>query len=186
MPRLTVIVASTRPGRVGRQIGDWFAALAASHGRFEVHLVDLAELNLPFHDEPNQPSDGGPYLHEHTQRWSAIVKASDAFVLVMPEYNRGYPAPLKNALDYLYHEWRHKPVGIVSYGMTSAGLRAAELIKPVLVALKMLVVPEAVSVPLRQTLNADAVLVPTIVMASAAADLLDELDQLAGPVVPSR
>ena len=131
MPRLTVIAASTRPGRVGRQIADWFAALAIADDRFDVALVDLAELDLPFHDEPNQPSDGGPYLFEHTQRWSRIVEGSDAFVLVMPEYNRGYSAPLKNALDYLYLEWHHKPVGIVSYGMTSAGLRAAEMIKPV-------------------------------------------------------
>ena len=78
------------------------------------------------------------------------MAGSDAFVLVMPEYNRGYSAPLKNALDYLYLEWHHKPVGIVSYGMTSGGLRAADLIKPVLVALKMLPVAESVVVHLRQ------------------------------------
>jgi NAD(P)H-dependent FMN reductase len=178
MHRLTVIVASTRPGRVGRRIGDWFAAIAEADDRFRVRLVDLAELNLPFHDEPNQPSDGGPYLYEHTRRWSAIVDASDAFVLVMPEYNRGYSAPLKNALDYLYREWHHKPVGIVSYGMTSAGLRAAELVTPVLVALKMLPVPECVAVPLRQALDPDGRVVPTPAMAPAAVEMLDELADL--------
>ncbi len=180
MRRLTVIAASTRPGRIGRQIADWFTLVAEADGRFEVRLVDLAELDLPFHDEPYQPADGGPYLHEHTRRWSAIVADSDAFVLVMPEYNRGYSAPLKNALDYLYLEWHHKPVGIVSYGMTSAGLRAAELIKPVLVALKMLPVPESVAVPLRQALTPDGQLTPTPSMPPAAAELLSELSTLVG------
>jgi NAD(P)H-dependent FMN reductase len=107
-------------------------------------VVDLASLHLPFHDEPHQPSEGGPYLHEHTRTWSRIVQGSDAFVFVMPEYNRGYSAPLKNALDYLYVEWHHKPVGFVSYGMTSGGLRAAEMIKPVVTALKMIPIPDAV------------------------------------------
>lgn len=93
----------------------------------------------------------------------------------MPEYNRGYSAPLKNALDYLYLEWHHKPVGIVSYGMTSAGLRAAEMIKPVLTALKMVTVAEAVSIGLRQALDAGGTLAPTPTMAAAATAMLDEL-----------
>ena len=61
MPRLTIIAASTRPGRIGPQVADWFTAIARDHNGFEVNLVDLAALDLPFHDEPGQPSDGGPY-----------------------------------------------------------------------------------------------------------------------------
>lgn len=175
MPRLNVIVASTRPGRVGHVIGDWFTGVAVAHGGFDVHVVDLAELDLPFHDEPGQPVDGGPYAHEHTRRWSATTAAADAFVLVMPEYNRGYSAPLKNALDYLYQEWQYKPVGFVSYGMTSAGLRAVEQIKPVVSALKMVPVPEAVSIHLRQTVDVEGVLTPTAAMAGAARGMLEEL-----------
>jgi NAD(P)H-dependent FMN reductase len=64
-------------------------------------------------------------VHEHTKRWSATVAAADAVVFVMPEYNRTFTAPLKNALDYLYYEWNYKPVGLVSYGGVSGGLRAA-------------------------------------------------------------
>lgn len=186
MPRLTVISASTRPGRVGRQLADWFTALARAHGGFEVQLVDLAELNLPFHDEPGQPSDGPPYQHEHTRRWSELVAASDAFVLVMPEYNRGYSAPLKNALDYLYVEWHHKPVGFVNYGMTSGGLRAGDLIKPVLVALKLVPIAEAVVVHLRQALDADQRLLPTPAMGPAARELLDELHRVTTAMVTAR
>jgi NAD(P)H-dependent FMN reductase len=175
MARLNVIVASTRPGRVGHVIGDWFTGIATAHGAFDVHVVDLAELDLPFHDEPGAPVEGGPYLHEHTRRWSETTDAADAFVFVMPEYNRGYSAPLKNALDYLYREWHYKPVGFVSYGMTSAGLRAAEQIKPVVSALKMTPVPEAVSIHLRQALDTGGALMPTAAMAESARGMLDEL-----------
>ncbi|NED84458.1 NAD(P)H-dependent oxidoreductase, partial [Streptomyces sp. SID11233] len=67
----------------------------------------------------------------HTKRWSARVESSDAFVFVMPEYNYGYNAEIKNAIDYLCLEWAYKPVGLVSYGGVSAGTRAAQMIKQV-------------------------------------------------------
>ncbi|QGQ18042.1 NADPH-dependent FMN reductase [Cellulomonas sp. JZ18] len=186
MPRLNVVVASTRPGRVGHVVGDWFRDLAVAHGAFDVHVVDLAQLDLPFHDEPGQPVEGGPYVHEHTRRWSETTDAADAFVLVMPEYNRGYSAPLKNALDFLHREWHHKPVAFVSYGMTSAGLRAVEQITPVVVALGMTPVPRAVGIHLRQALDATGALVPTTAMASAADGMLDELRLLADALAPLR
>lgn len=186
MARLNVIVASTRPGRVGRVIGDWFTGIATAHGAFDVHVVDLAELDLPFHDEPGQPAEGGPYLYQHTRRWSETTDAADAFVFVMPEYNRGYSAPLKNALDYLYREWHYKPVGFVSYGMTSAGLRAVEQIKLVVSALKMTPVPEAVSIHLRQALDTGGALVPTAAMAESARGMLDELRLMTDALVTVR
>jgi NAD(P)H-dependent FMN reductase len=107
-------------------------------------------------------------------------------VLVTPEYNRGVSAPLKNALDYLYAEWAYKPVGFVSYGMTSAGLRAAEMIKPVLTALRMVAVPDGVSIRLRQRLDAQGILAPDEVMAEAADDVLAELHLLAATLRPLR
>ncbi|MFI0792760.1 hypothetical protein ACH4OY_08680 [Micromonospora rubida] len=77
MPCLTAIVASTRPGRVGRRIGDWFTAIAAERDAFDD--VRLAEVGLPFHDEPHHPSERR-YLHRHTREWSAAVDAGDGFV----------------------------------------------------------------------------------------------------------
>jgi len=183
--RLQVIVASTRPGRVGPTIAEWFAAQIPAALGFDVDVVDLAELALPMLDEPHHSAERA-YTHEHTRRWSARVEAADAFVLVMPEYNFGFTAPLKNALDYLYHEWHHKPVGFVSYGMTSAGLRAVEMIKPVLVALRMVAVPAAVSVPLRLRLDEDGVLHPDEVMREAAHGLLGELRSMADALAPLR
>jgi NAD(P)H-dependent FMN reductase len=146
-PRLMIVIASTRPGRVGLPIGQWFAELAEKQGEFVVQVADLAELNLPFMDEPNHPRLRA-YTQQHTKDWSAMVNAADAFVLVTPEYNHGYAAPLKNAIDYLMHEWMYKPVGLVSYGGVSAGLRAVQMLKPTLSALKMIPLPEAVPIPM--------------------------------------
>src|ERR1700761_3143421 len=84
MPRLTTIIGSTRPGRAGLPIATWFVDRARVHGGFDVDVVDLADLGLPLLDEPNHPRLR-QYLHQHTQDWSAIVDASDAFVMVTPE-----------------------------------------------------------------------------------------------------
>ncbi len=183
--KLHIIIASTRPGRVGPSVAAWFAGLIPPGLGFQVEVVDLADVGLPLLDEPHHPSERR-YLHEHTRRWSASVAAADAFVLVMPEYNVGFTAPLKNALDHLYVEWHHKPVGFVSYGMTSAGLRAVEMIKPVLISLKMIPVHDAVSIPLRLRLDADGVLQPDQVMHEAALKLLTELRLLAEALAPVR
>jgi NAD(P)H-dependent FMN reductase len=77
--------------------------------------VDLAQVGLPFLDEPLKPALGHD-AHEHTRAWSRLVTSFDAFVLVSPQYNWGYPAPSENALDFLYAEWRDKPAGLVTYG----------------------------------------------------------------------
>ena len=98
-------------------------------------MVDLQELDLPFLDEPIMASRGR-YEHEHTVRWSELVRAYDGFVFVFPQYNWGYPAVLKNALDFLYHEWANKPAGLVSYGSRGGGLAATQL-KQVLQGLHM-------------------------------------------------
>src|SRR6478735_6911773 len=146
MPTLNVIVASTRPGRVGYPVAQWFTELAAAHGGFDVELVDLADFDLPLLDEPNHPRLG-QYVHQHTKDWSASVTAGDAFVFVTPEYNYGMPASLKNAIDYLHTEWQYKPVGFVSYGGVSAGTRAVQMTKQVVTPLKMTAVTESVSIP---------------------------------------
>jgi len=184
--KLHIIIASTRPGRVGKSVADWFTDQVPEDLGFEVEVVDLAEVGLPpLLDEPNHPAEH-LYVHEHTRRWSASVAAADAFVLVMPEYNVGFTAPLKNALDYLYTEWSHKPVGFVSYGMTSAGLRAVEMLKPVLISLQMVPIHSAVSIPLRLRLDTEGVLHPDEVMAGAAQDLLTELRVMSEALAPVR
>lgn len=175
MPTLAVIVASTRPGRVGIKVGEWFQALALKDGRFDVDFVDLAEVGLPFFDEPHHPRLQ-KYTHQHTKEWSARIDAADAVVLVTPEYNFGMPATLKNALDFLHHEWAHKGAGIVSYGGVSAGLRSAEMTRRVLSALSMFPVNAAVSIPfVSKLLDGDGELHANEAMEDGAAAMLDEL-----------
>jgi NAD(P)H-dependent FMN reductase len=176
--RLTVILASTRPGRVGAPVADWTVERASARTDLDVRLVDLAELALPFLDEPNHPRLR-QYTHAHTRSWSATVEASDGFVFVMPEYNHGFTAPLKNALDFLFDEWAHKPVGIVSYGGVSGGTRAVQLLKPVLSGLKLIPVTEAVYIPfVRQFLDADGRFVANDELELAMGVMLDEVTTL--------
>ena len=146
MINLLVVIASVRPGRVGGSVADWFVPLAKADDRFEVEVADLRELDLPFMDEPEMPGRR-EYTKEHTKNWSAIVDRADAFVFVTPEYN-STPAPaLKNAIDFLYHEWSYKPASFVSYGGVWAGARAVQALKPTLTQLSVMPVPEMVPIP---------------------------------------
>jgi NAD(P)H-dependent FMN reductase len=186
MPNLTIIVGSTRPGRAGAPISQWFAARAKDHGGFDVTVVDLAELGLPLLDEPNHPRLG-QYTQQNTKDWSAIVDAADAFVIVTPEYNYGYPASVKNAIDYLHHEWQHKPVGFVSYGGVAAGTRAVQQLKQVVTTLRMLPVTDSVNIPFyNQFLDADGVFQPNAVLEQAADAMLDELVRTEAALRPLR
>jgi NAD(P)H-dependent FMN reductase len=183
-PKLLIVIGSTRPGRLGLPIAEWIRDHAEDHGDFEVEMADLAEINLPFMDEPHHPRFRN-YVHQHTRDWSAMVDDADAFIFVMPEYNYGFSAPLKNALDYLHVEWQHKPVGFVSYGGVSAGTRAVQMIKGVVTTLKMVPVVEAVSIPfVNQFFDEDKRLHPNDTMESAATAMLDELHRLAVALHP--
>ncbi|QKW25665.1 NAD(P)H-dependent oxidoreductase [Streptomyces seoulensis] len=187
MSKLEIIVASTRPGRIGPSVARWIEAEAVAHAGFaEVEVVDLAEVDLPFMNEPHHPRLGR-YTHQHTRDWSAKVAEADAFVFVMPEYNYGYNAELKNAIDYLHNEWKYKPVGLVSYGGVSAGTRAAQMIKQVVTTLKMTPVFEAVSIPfVQQFLDDDKRLTPNDVMTGSAKAMLDELARVTDALRPLR
>jgi NAD(P)H-dependent FMN reductase len=174
-PVLQVIIASTRPGRVGLPVGQWIYERAVAHGAFDVELVDLAEVNLPLLDEPAHPRLR-QYEHQHTKDWSATIDRADAFVLVIPEYNHSFNAAIKNALDYLHHEWHFKAVGFASYGGVAAGTRALQALKPPLIALKMMPLFEAVNIPfVAQFLDDDQRLQPNQVMEEAATAMFDEL-----------
>jgi NAD(P)H-dependent FMN reductase len=179
LPVLKIIIASTRPGRVGPTIGRWITDLAVEHAGFSVEVLDLAEIALPLLDEPHHPRLQ-KYTQDHTKAWSAAVASADAFVIVMPEYNYGFTAPLKNALDYLAAEWQHKPVGLVSYGGVSGGLRAAQMLKQVLTTLSMVPLVEAVPIPMVQSVITDGAVQPTEMMTTSATAMLDALVRWTG------
>jgi NAD(P)H-dependent FMN reductase len=126
-PKVFIIVGSTRPGRAGRAIADWFYAQATKQqSGVQFELVDLVDWELPLLNEPVPPK-AHMYQYEHTKLWSAKIAEADGYILVTPEYNHGYPASLKNALDYLYHEWADKPVGFVGYGLGGGQLAVRQL-----------------------------------------------------------
>jgi NAD(P)H-dependent FMN reductase len=194
LPRLTVIIGSTRPGRAGAAIGQWFATQARKHGGFDVEVADLAAINLPMMDEPNHPRLR-QYVHQHTRDWSALIDRADTVVVVTPEYNHGYPATVKNAIDFLYHEWAEKPVGFVSYGGISAGTRSVQQLKAVVTAVGMVPVIDIVNIPfVRQFFDDNGRLEANRIMDQAAAAMLDGLLRFhrlfrtatADPVAPVR
>ena len=183
--RLNVIIASTRPGRVGPSVARWFDSFAREEGSFEVHLVDLAEVGLPVYDEPKHPRTKD-YKHEHTKRWSDITAAADAYAFVTPEYNFGPTPALLNALDYLYDEWTYKPAAFVSYGGISGGMRAVQVTKLTLTTLKMMPIMEAVTVPFVSEHVKDGVFEAKDVHAESAGALLKELHRWASALKPMR
>jgi NAD(P)H-dependent FMN reductase len=185
-PVLQIIIASTRPGRIGLPVAQWFEKAAIEHGGFEVELVDLAEVNLPFMDEPNHPRLRR-YEHQHTKDWSATIDRADAYVFVTPEYNYAFNAVLKNAIDFLHQEWLHKPVGFVSYGGVAAGTRAVQMLKQVVTTLKMVPVFGSVNIPfVAQFLDDDGRIQPNDIMVTAANLMLDELLPMALTLQPMR
>ena len=133
--RLAVIIGSVRSGRVGPVVANWFLTQLKEREDFTFDVIDLAALDLP------ATLDGGG----DTASFSDRVDAADAFVIVTPEYNHGYPGGLKTAIDTLRDEWRAKAVGFVSYGGTAGGLRSVQLLKPVLTELQ--------AVPVRRTVS---------------------------------
>jgi NAD(P)H-dependent FMN reductase len=160
MIKLKIITASTRPGRRGIAVTHWVLDMLKSNSAFHSEHLDLAEINLPFMDEPHHPRLQN-YTKQHTKDWSQKIAEADAFIIVMPEYNNGYIAPLKNAIDFLVNEWAYKSVGFVSYGGVSAGTRAVQLLKPVLSLLRMLPVTESVYIPFFESHLKEGVFVPS-------------------------
>lgn len=172
--KLGVIVASTRPVRVGLPVGRWFFDVVQRHGKFDATWIDLAEVNLPFLDEPKHPRFK-EYQHEHTKRWSAMIDAMDAYVFVTPEYDYGPPASLINALQFLYKEWGYKAAAFVSYGGVSGGTRSVNGLRIVLSALQMVPLASAVHIPFVTKLVEEGVFHPTEGLEGSAIGVLDEL-----------
>lgn len=120
--KLLVVTVSVRNGRNGTKVTDWFVDQVKTDGQFEPEIVDLKELGLSYELPEKLPSmvEDGQYTDEKDRQWASIVSSADAVVFVSPEYNHGYSASLKNAIDHLFKEWNGKPVGFVNYGSTGA------------------------------------------------------------------
>lgn len=175
MYNLKVITSTVRPGRKGIIIAKWITAVAQQGGNFNVELLDLAEINLPMMNEPHHPVMR-KYEHDYTKAWSAKIDEADAFIFVTAEYDYNYPAPLRNAIEYLFHEWNYKPAGIMSYGGVSAGTRASNSLKNDLMTMRVVTLAEAVNLPFfSQFISDEEEFVPNETAAKAAENMLKEL-----------
>ncbi len=120
---VAILIGSTRTPRVGPHVVAFVKETLekkADLSGISLSLVDVADFKLPVFDEsqlPGQVTDGSTYAHEHSRAFSAAIKKHDGYILVSPEYNYSVPGGVKNAIDYLAHEWKTKPIGIVTYGL---------------------------------------------------------------------
>src|SRR5256714_7693983 len=127
MLKVGIITGSTRPSRKSADVAKWALEVARKRSDAEYELIDIKDFELPLLDEPMPPSMGR-YQQPHTKRWAAKIASLDAFVFVSPEYNHGIPAALKNAIDFLFAEWKDKAAGFVSYG-GAGGARTVEQLR---------------------------------------------------------
>jgi NAD(P)H-dependent FMN reductase len=131
-----VILGSTRPTRVGPVITKWMLQSITVQHSMNFEVIDLAEWDLPMFNEPEMPATG-IYMNDKTKEWSKKIDSKDAFIFVTPQYNWGYPAALKNCVDYLKKEWLNKPAMIASYAHRTGGDKAAAQFRQVLNGLRM-------------------------------------------------
>ena len=177
MHKIKIITSTTREGRKGIAVANWITGVAKQNNNYDVELLDLAEINLPFMDEAAHPRLQ-QYQHEHTRKWSETIGSADAFIIVLAEYNFGFPAPIKNAIDYLYNEWMNKPVAFVSYGGISGGLRSTQMLKQVVTAVHMMPVVDQVNIPFfAKLIDENGTFVPNETLTKSAEVMLSELER---------
>jgi NAD(P)H-dependent FMN reductase len=145
-----VVLSSVREGRRGEPFAAWILGLVAERPGVAPELLDLREWALPAYAHRETPNVAERSYAPGTleRRWAEKVASLDAFVVVTPEYNHGYPSSLKSALDAVYAPWNHKPVAFVSYGGFASGARAVEQLRLVAVELRMVPVRDEVNVRL--------------------------------------
>ena len=176
MYKLKIIISTVRPGRKGPLVAHWVAEEARKQGNFDVEILDLAEIGLPLMNEAIHPMMK-QYELDHTKQWSAKIEEADAFIFVTAEYNYSYPASLKNALEYLVHEWAYKPSGIVSYSAGPfAGVRAVISLKGDLINFRNVALAEVVNIPtVNSFINEDGAFIPNEQMTKASTLMLMQL-----------
>jgi len=186
MTSLKIITSTTREKSQGIKVARWITDVAKADADLNVELLDLREVGLPMMDEPEHPRLG-KYIHESTKEWSKKIAEADAFIIVLGEYNYGYPAPIKNAIDHLFNEWRYKPVAFVSYGGISAGLRSTQMLKQVVTTLNMMPVADQVNIPFfAKLINEDGQFVPDQSIERSAHAMLKELKRWSDAMKPMR
>lgn len=145
MTKIQVIMGTTRAGRFSERVAVWVVEYLTAHGRFDVGLLDLRDYPLPFFDQAPPAYTLRDYPSEDVARLGRKLDEADGFVVLVGEYNHGYPAVLKNAMDHTFVEWRRKPIAFVGWGNVG-GARAIEHLRQVSVELEMAPLRHAVHI----------------------------------------
>lgn len=148
--RIQIILGSTREGRFGDRVANWFYSIAASRRDLNAELIDLHDWPMPFFNEARPPASG--HYAPEARAWADKIATADGYVIVTPEYNHGYTAVLKNALDHIYAEWNNKPVAFIGYGGSSGGSRAVQQLRQVVIELQMTPIREGILLPFARRL----------------------------------
>lgn len=144
--RLQIIVGSTRPGRFADKPVAWLVDRLAGRADFDLDVLDLRDHPLPLFDSPMSPARSlRDYPNEAVAKLGRRFDGADGYITVTSEYNHGYPASLKNALDYVFPEFNKKPMTFVGYGNTG-GARAIEQLRLVVVELEVAPLRKAVHI----------------------------------------
>ena len=178
MLKVGIIPGSTRPNRKSIDVATWVFEIARKRGDAAYEVVDIKDFELPLLDEPMPPSMG-QYRQPHTKRWAAKIASLDAFVFVSPEYNHGIPAALKNAIDFLFAEWKDKAAGFVSYG-GAGGARAVEHLRLVLAEVQVATVRAQVLLSIRSDFESFTTFKPEAHHEKSVGAVLDQVVAWAG------
>jgi len=144
MIKLKIILGTTRQGRQGEKFAVWIMEQLKESKIFSSELLDLRDFELPYYDDELPASMlKSPYKPELRGKWAERIAEGEAFLIITPEYNHGYPAVLKSGLDAIYHEWANKPVAFISYGGAANGSRAVEQLRQVVIELQMAPIRES-------------------------------------------
>ena len=171
---IKVIVGSTRANRFSEKPAQWILGLAKARPDLNVELLDLRDYPLPFFEEALPPGLAkDEYSHPVVVKWRDKIREADGFIICSPEYNHGYPAVLKNALDYVYLAWSRKAVAFVSWG-GAGGARGVEQLRLVAVELDMAPLRTAIHIQNPWFIK-DVSEIDTDANQQAAKSLLDQL-----------
>jgi NAD(P)H-dependent FMN reductase len=157
---IQVISSTTREGRFSERVAHWAVSYLRPRQDFELELIDLRDHPLPFFDAAPPARTLRDYPTEQVARLGRTLDRADGFIVLTAEYNHGYPAVLKNAMDWTFPEWRRKPIAFVGWGNVG-GARAVEQLRLVAVEFEM--------APLRYAVH----ILPEIMAVARRADVGD-------------
>ena len=148
MSVISVIVGTTRETRFSEKPAHWILEHLKKRQDVDARLLDLRDFPMPFFDQPLTPAMPGrpAFENEAVQRWTAAIGASDGYVITTAEYNYGSAAVLKNAIDWVYPEWRRKPVSFISWG-SAAGTRSVQQLRETAIELQLAPISSSVHIP---------------------------------------